>query len=297
MKKFFVYVLLLSIGLLNLCTEKKVKVVAKVNGIEIYEDEVNLRIKESGASPQSLQKESSFYRIIFAEKLKESIENALILSSYPEIVKEFREEDLERELFKSYNEEEVRKFLEEKGIDFSLWKNVHKRDILATFILNRVLNPPSESDEGKEKESEKAREIEAETPYVKFQQIVTKDEDSAEEVMNRLKRGEDFQKLAEEFSIAPEKGKILGPFFPGELPSEFDICFNMREGEISNIVKSPYGFHIFKLVEKGVGEKTFLPRQVERKIEIERRTNEAYSEFIKNLKKKAKIEIYVEQLK
>jgi parvulin-like peptidyl-prolyl isomerase len=76
----------------------------------------------------------------------------------------------------------------------------------------------------------------------------------AEEVLKRVKAGEDFAKLAKEFSTDPgskEKGGDLGWFGHGQMVPEFDkAAFALQPGQVSEIVESQFGFHIIKVDEK-----------------------------------------------
>lgn len=81
-----------------------------------------------------------------------------------------------------------------------------------------------------------------------------KNREKAEEVLKRARAGEDFGKLAQEFSGDPgnkDKGGDLGFFGRGQMVKEFeDATYALKPGEISNVVQTPFGFHIIKLEEK-----------------------------------------------
>lgn len=68
-------------------------------------------------------------------------------------------------------------------------------------------------------------------------------------VLARAKAGEDFDKLVEEFNEDPGVTDIGYTFGPGEMVKEFeDASFNLSIGEISDVVKSTYGYHIIKRI-------------------------------------------------
>ncbi len=87
---------------------------------------------------------------------------------------------------------------------------------------------------------------------VKLWQIVVMDRDKARGIWELLKKGEDFSNLARLYSVGPEgkKGGFMGFFKRGELPKELDeVAFRMPPGKVSDVIRSPYGFHII-YVEK-----------------------------------------------
>ncbi len=76
----------------------------------------------------------------------------------------------------------------------------------------------------------------------------------AMDLYERLKKGEDFAKLAREFSEDPgsaQRGGDLGPFTRGIMVKPFDeTAFSLKEGEISKPVLTKFGYHIIKVYKK-----------------------------------------------
>jgi peptidyl-prolyl cis-trans isomerase C len=75
----------------------------------------------------------------------------------------------------------------------------------------------------------------------------------AEEILKRLKAGEDFEKLAQAYSddqTSNKKGGDLGYFSPGRMVPEFEgAAFYTDPGETTDIVETKYGYHIIKVVD------------------------------------------------
>jgi len=84
--------------------------------------------------------------------------------------------------------------------------------------------------------------------------ILVETEDQAKAVEERLKKGEDFAKVAADVSKDPGSGKEggdLGWFTKDRMVPEFaDTAFKLNKGEVSAPVKSQFGWHVIKLEDK-----------------------------------------------
>lgn len=84
--------------------------------------------------------------------------------------------------------------------------------------------------------------------------ILVETEDQAKAVEARLKKGEDFAKVAGEISKDPGSGKEggdLGWFTKDKMVPEFaEAAFKLKKGEVSDPVKSQFGWHVIKLEDK-----------------------------------------------
>ena len=84
--------------------------------------------------------------------------------------------------------------------------------------------------------------------------ILVEDEAQAKAAVERLKKGEDFAKVAAELSKDPGSGKEggdLGWFTKDRMVPEFaEAAFKLKKGEVSAPVKSQFGWHVIKLEDK-----------------------------------------------
>jgi peptidyl-prolyl cis-trans isomerase C len=84
--------------------------------------------------------------------------------------------------------------------------------------------------------------------------ILVKTEEEAKKVKERLEKGEDFAKVANEVSIDPGSGKQggdLGFFGRGQMVPAFEeAAFKLEPGKVSEPVKTQFGYHVIKLEEK-----------------------------------------------
>jgi len=87
---------------------------------------------------------------------------------------------------------------------------------------------------------------------IKCSHILVKKQSEALAIQERLKQGEKFAKLAKELSIDPGSAKrdgSLGYFGRGAMVKPFEeVAFKLQIGEVSDLVKSEFGYHIIKRI-------------------------------------------------
>ncbi|MGQ9507882.1 MAG: peptidylprolyl isomerase [Thermodesulfobacteriota bacterium] len=119
-----------------------------------------------------------------------------------------------------------------------------------------------------------------------------------EEVLERIKKGEDFGQMALLYSddgSAKDRGE-MGFFKKGELlpPLEKEMI-NLKVGEVSKIIRTDFGFHLIKLIDRKGGNP--LPfEEVKEKIKedyMNQEMDKALKQFLKKLKEKSIIEIKI----
>jgi peptidyl-prolyl cis-trans isomerase C len=87
---------------------------------------------------------------------------------------------------------------------------------------------------------------------IKASHILVSHEYEAQDLLKKIEQGEDFEKLAKDFSNCPsaKQGGFLGEFSRGQMVPSFEkAAFALQVGEISKIVRTQFGFHVIKRIE------------------------------------------------
>lgn len=123
----------------------------------------------------------------------------------------------------------------------------------------------------------------------------------AEDVLARLGQGEDFGRLAASVSAGQQalEGGDLGWRRVDQLPTLFtDVVFKLQPGQFSELIRSPSGFHIVKLLDMRGGNASDTPlstggmdRDRVREALFRRRSDEEWEQWLRRLRDEAYVEV------
>jgi peptidyl-prolyl cis-trans isomerase C len=147
----------------------------------------------------------------------------------------------------------------------------------------------------KSPEQVKARHILIQVPKEASDEEKKKLKEKADEVLKKVKAGEDFTKLAAEYSDDPgtkSKGGDLGFFSKGSMVPAFEqAAFSLKPGEVSELVETEFGFHVIKIDEKkeAVSEPFETIKEKVTKQALREKQEAKVTEFVEQALKKAKV--------
>ena len=231
-------------------------VVATVNGeaitAEVFERTLALRM---AALAEELVAEPGGRRALKKRVLEELVTRRLLLQEAARRSVVPSPGDVERrvaELSEGFTQEEYAAMLAEKGSSSEDFRSRVTEDLTIERLLEEVLEEPEaakpEAVEAYYREhlADLQRPIRARTLH-----LVVADAQKAERLRKDILAGGDFAELARQHSLGPEAARNgeLGWVSPGQLPEAFDeAIFALKVGEVSPVVTSPYGYHLFKLL-------------------------------------------------
>jgi parvulin-like peptidyl-prolyl isomerase len=188
-------------------------------------------------------------------------------------------------------------------VDYTTWaEELKKRLILEKLIQSEVNARVGVSvDEARRYYAANRRGYVADEG-VHLAQIIVTEEADGEKALQRLKNGEDFDKVARDVSSGPERerGGDIGYFGRGMLPEAIEKeVFALPAGRTSTLIKSPYGYHIFKVLKrerKGAGRFEDVRERVMQDLRKEKEET-AFLDWLETLRASSVVEIDEEALR
>jgi parvulin-like peptidyl-prolyl isomerase len=268
----------IKLNLLNQLIEKKILVAEAENlGITVSEGEIDSKMEEL----------TSEYNAEL-DKLKVEFENG---KSGDDDSTTFEEWLKDREIAVTFED-----WLEEKDIDIEQWRKESNYQILLEKLVEEVIGERVEVSKEEIKEYYTENQEEYNRPVtVRALQIMVDTEEKAKGLLEEIESGRDFSDVARENSISPDAGSggDLGYFSKDQMPPFIEVVFDMKLNELSGIVTSPYGYHIFKVVDIKDAKNMTLDEaegEIEEKLK-RKKIEDAYGEWFSGIKNKTKIEV------
>ena len=176
-----------------------------------------------------------------------------------------------------------------------------RRAIVIDSLLEEVMRGKGEvSDKEIEQYYKENKDRFTEPLEVRIRHIFVNKEAMLTEVLTKLSKGESFEKLAATYNVdsSREDGGNIGYIRRGQLAPPFapleEAAFSLRKkGEVSQVVKTPLGYHLVRL-EDSRGSYLRPLDQIKEKIRLllqTKKTQDAYFQYVKEAKSRAKIVI------
>jgi len=175
-------------------------------------------------------------------------------------------------------------------------QDMKKRLIVEAFLKKKVEADSQVSDAELTKFYEQNKEKFKTGEQLKASHILVKTEKEAKDILSQLKAGASFEELAKKSSVdsSAAKGGDLGWFGKGSMVPAFEkAALGLKEGQVSDVVKSDFGYHIIKLTGKrpaGVRPFDEVKDQIKAAI-MPSKQQEIFQKIKDELKKSAKITI------
>jgi len=174
-----------------------------------------------------------------------------------------------------------------------------RRAMIIDALIEEALRGKSEATEEEiQRYYKENKSLFTEPLEVKIRHIVVNSEPVLKEVLTKLSKGEGFEKLASTYNIdrTREDGGNLGYIRRGQLAPSFaqfeEAAFSLvKKGDLSEVIRTPYGFHIIQLEEmRGANLRPL--EQVRERIRLflqAKKRQEAYLNYVKEVKSKSTI--------
>lgn len=305
MKRNLFWLLLLAVLLVAGCAGKNNEVVAVVNGEEItreqFDNYYNMLKKsyesESGKIDESKNKDllknikdKAYEDLVLQVLIKQQAEKEGIKIDAREVkadLKAFKEQ---------MGEKGYRDFLQRTGMTEKELLRQLTIEKMYMKLKEQVTSDVKVSDEEIKRYYEENKEMFNEPGGIRIFHILVDSKEEAEDIIDRLSKGEDFSELARKYSKCPskEKGGDLGIVNENTnfVPAFKEAALKLNPGEIAREpVKTEFGYHIIKAGEKKASKAASL-EDVKEEIRyqlLEEAKNKVFSRYLDELRGKSRI--------
>jgi parvulin-like peptidyl-prolyl isomerase len=295
--------LLVLLSLLPLSCEKPQPPLLKIDAREISLKEFRANLgplgRELAALPAAEQK------LLLRQTLARLIDEELIRLEAARRNIEISDEDLQQrinELLGQYTPEEFKEIVQRSGQDSARWHQQLRMGLLRERLMAELVKGRAPLSRQELNQYYLAHQEEYQRPeQLQARQMLIKSRAEAENIRQRLIAGENFADLARQYSLSPDRdqGGSLGLVARGELPPEFEqVLFALKPGDISPVVHSSYGLHLF-VVEKHLSAGLLPFESVEDEIRHQQQNQvaaEIFTHWLADKRTQSQVEINWQQL-
>lgn len=193
-------------------------------------------------------------------------------------------------------EEAFKEVLDENGVSYDSIEH----NIEIYLGSKKLITPGIEiTDDEMETYFEENKESFSQAEEIEASHILVEDEDTAKEVKQKLDDGDDFSELAASYSTDDsnkDNGGELGYFGEGEMVEAFEeVAFAMEVDEVSDPVKTDYGYHIIKVTDHKEAKEANLEDAKEeiKEMLIESKLSTEYTEWLNEKYEEYEIKTYI----
>ena len=208
------------------------------------------------------------------------------------------------------NEEEYKKAMSNANLSVPQMKqDITKGMTIEKFIVERFVDKTTVPEKEIKAYYESRLNLFKQPEQVKASHILIKVDPKAKEsekedalkkirdIQKKQVKGDDFAKLAKEYSQGPSnaKGGDLGYFKRGQMVPAFEeVAFKLKPGEVSDIVKTRFGYHLIKVVDKKP-ESTVPYEEIKDRLGQylkQEKVQKEIKQLVEKLRKEAKVEMF-----
>ena len=180
-------------------------------------------------------------------------------------------------------------------------EEARKEIIIKAYLRKEIEDTVRVSDEDAKKYYDANKDKFKEPEKLNISHILVDNEAEAKDILAKLKGGADFAALAKEKSkdASKERGGELGLIAKGQTVPEFEqAAFALQPGQISEVVKTQFGYHIIKVTERQP-EKMMAYEEIKDQLKqmmLSGKQKERFDALLKDLKDKNKVVVYKDVL-
>ncbi|MBI3804920.1 MAG: SurA N-terminal domain-containing protein [Nitrospirae bacterium] len=278
--------------------------VALVNDEPITFQELQMELSESNEKgTQGLEATEQEKEALKRRLLEQLIERKMLLQEAKRLKIDLKEGEMQERLAEirdNMDEEAFLRFLAERRLTKEAWENTARETLLIEKLLNQLVGDQISLPDDELMQYYNGHLEEWHLPeQVKLRQVLVPTEDEAKTLHGTLAAGADFNETARTHASSEfGEGGDLGYRTAAELPVEFEPLFKAEVGFVSDIIKSPFGYHIVK-VEDRQPARTLPFDDVKERIYqtlLEEKREVLFSRWFDNIRRKTEVKINEELL-